>query len=91
LVILRGEKRAGCYHESLPSSVAENIRYGIAINCGVGFPVHNDSQIDSELATMKDYPRFYKAMQAEGREWVELFPRESINKEDDKEMQAQGE
>ena len=68
--------------DAVKKSEAEDIRYGIAINCGVGFPVHNDSQIDSALATMKDYPQFYKAMQAEGREWVDIFSRESISKFD---------
>ncbi|MBW6502002.1 MAG: hypothetical protein K0B05_11470 [Bacteroidales bacterium] len=68
--------------DAVKKSEAENIRYGIAINCGVGFPVHSDSQIDSALATMKDYPQFYKAMQAEGREWVDIFSMESINKFD---------
>ncbi len=60
----------------------ENINYGIAVNCGLGFPVHNDNQIDSVLATFKDYPQFYIAMQAEGREWVNIFSRASIEKFD---------
>ena len=68
--------------DAVRKSEAENIRYGIAINCGIGFPVSNDSQIDSAFATMKGYPQFYKAMQAEGREWVNIFTRESMNKFD---------
>ncbi len=60
----------------------ENINYGIAVNCGIGFPVHNDSQIDSVLATFKDYPQFLVAMQAEGREWLTNFSKESIGKFD---------
>src|SRR5512139_521724 len=68
--------------DAVRKSEAENIQYGIAVNCGLGFPVQNDSQIDSFLLTMKDYPQFYLAMQAEGREWVNLFSRESIEKFD---------
>ena len=68
--------------DAVRKSEAENILYGIAVNCGLGFPVSNDSQIDSVLATMKDYPMFYKAMQAEGREWVDIFSMESIKKFD---------
>ena len=68
--------------DALEKSEAENIRYGIAINCGLGFPVHMDSQIDSLLLTLKDYPQFFIAMQAEGREWVNIFSRESIEKFD---------
>lgn len=68
--------------DAVRKSEAENIQYGIAVNCGLGFPVQNDSQIDSFLLIMKDYPQFYTAMQAEGREWVDLFPKESIEKFD---------
>jgi hypothetical protein len=60
----------------------ENIRYGIVINCGVGFPVHKDSQIDSVILTLKNYPQFFIGMQAEGREWVNNFSKESMNKFD---------
>jgi len=68
--------------DAVRKSEAENIRYGIAVNCGLGFPVHNDSRIDSFLLMMKDYPQFYWGMQAEGREWVNLFSKESIEKFD---------
>lgn len=61
---------------------AEHIQYGIAVNCGLGFPVHNDSQIDSVLQIFKGYPQFYVAMQAEGREWMNIFSEESRNKFD---------
>ena len=68
--------------DAVLKSKNENIRYGIVINCGLGFPVHNDSQIDSVLLTLKDYPQFYLGMQAEGREWVNIFSKESMNKFD---------
>jgi histidinol phosphatase-like PHP family hydrolase len=68
--------------DAAAKSKAENIDYGIAVNCGVGFPIHNDSQIDSVLATFKGYPQFYVAMQAEGREWVNTFSKESRDKFD---------
>ncbi len=68
--------------DAAAKSLAENIDYGIAVNCGIGFPIHNDSQIDSVLATFRGYPQFYIAMQAEGREWVNTFSKESIDKFD---------
>ena len=68
--------------DAVKKSKEENINYGIAVNCGIGFPVHNDSQIDSVLATFRGYPQFYVAMQAEGREWVNTFSKESIAKFD---------
>jgi hypothetical protein len=68
--------------DAAKKSAAENIQYGIAVNCGVGFPVNTDRQIDSVLATFKGYPQFYLAMQAEGREWVNTFSKESREKFD---------
>ena len=68
--------------DAAKKSKEEHIQYGIAVNCGLGFPVHSDSQIDSVLATFKDYPQFFVAMQAEGREWVNIFSKESTSKFD---------
>jgi len=68
--------------DAVAKSKTENIDYGIAVNCGLGFPVHNDSQIDSVVALFTDYPQFYLAMQAEGREWVDIFSKESLEKFD---------
>jgi hypothetical protein len=68
--------------DAVLKSKNENIRYGIVTNCGLGFPVHSDSQIDSVLLTLKDYPQFYLGMQAEGREWVNIFSKESLEKFD---------
>jgi hypothetical protein len=68
--------------DAAKKSKEENIQYGIAVNCGIGFPVHNDSQIDSVLQIFKDYPQFYIAMQAEGREWVNTFSKNSRDKFD---------
>jgi hypothetical protein len=75
-------KGALTIEDALKKSQAENITYGIAVNCGLGFPVHTDAQIDSVLATFRGYPQFYVAMQAEGREWVDIFSKESIAKFD---------
>jgi len=68
--------------DAVKKSKAENISYGIAFNCGLKFPIHSDSQIDSVLNIMRDYPQFYIAMQAEGREWVNMFSKESRDKFD---------
>jgi hypothetical protein len=67
---------------AIKKSRTDHIQYGIAVNCGIGFPVHADSQIDSFLLVMKDYPQFFVGMQAEGREWVNTFSKESIAKFD---------
>ncbi len=46
--------------------------YGVAANCGLKFPVTNDSTLNSYLTSIQKEP-VYKAMQCEGREWVTLF------------------
>ena len=46
--------------------------YGVAANCGLKFPVTNDSTLNAYYNAIKKEPVF-KAMQCEGREWVTLF------------------
>jgi hypothetical protein len=52
------------------------INYGIAINCGVGFPITNDAAVFEFADSMRGAPVFL-AMQAEGREWVHMFSKEA--------------
>jgi hypothetical protein len=68
--------------DAVKKSKAENTLYGIAFNCGLKFPIHSDEQIDSVILLMKNYPQFFCAMQAEGREWINMFSKESIAKFD---------
>ncbi|MBN2812485.1 MAG: DUF1080 domain-containing protein [Bacteroidales bacterium] len=51
--------------------------YGLAPNCGLNFPVTNDSSLLAWYNEMKGEPVF-KAMQCEGREWVTLFSPQAI-------------
>jgi hypothetical protein len=51
--------------------------YGIAPNCGLNFPVTNDSSLIAFYNEMVSEPVF-KAMQCEGREWITLFSPEAI-------------
>ncbi len=51
--------------------------YGVAANCGLKFPVTNDSTLISYLKSIQNEPVF-KAMQCEGREWVTLFTPEAV-------------
>jgi hypothetical protein len=68
--------------DAVSKSEKENVKYGIAVNCGIGFPIQNDHQLDSVVIHMKKFPQFYNGMQAEGREWLNLFSKESISKFD---------
>jgi hypothetical protein len=63
--------------QALANSRRLGINYGIAINCGLGFPVHSDASVHEYLETMKGQP-CYVALQGEGREWMTLASPESI-------------
>lgn len=52
--------------------------YGLAPNCGLNFPVTNDSSLVAYYNEMAPEPVF-KAMQCEGREWITLFSPEYIS------------
>ncbi|MDR3792184.1 MAG: DUF1080 domain-containing protein [Terracidiphilus sp.] len=63
--------------QALANSHRLGIFYGIAINCGLNFPVHDDKSIRDYLASMQGQP-CYVALQGEGREWMTLTSPESI-------------
>ena len=63
--------------ELLDHSKKTGIKYGVAFNAGVGFPITNDSTLLANYEQYKDYPVFM-AMQAEGREWIGMFSEENI-------------
>ncbi|MGB5667803.1 MAG: hypothetical protein WBM53_13220 [Maribacter sp.] len=63
--------------ELLDHSKETGIKYGVAFNAGVGFPITNDSTLLANYDQYKEYP-VYMAMQAEGREWVTMFSKENI-------------
>ena len=63
--------------EALALSRQTGVFYGIAVNCGLNFSVTNDAGIYDYLDRMKGVPAFV-AMQAEGREWVNLFSKKAV-------------
>ena len=60
--------------QALAKSRRDGIQYGIAINCGKGFPTDNDDAARKFVESMQGRPVFI-AMQAEGREWTGMFSR----------------
>ena len=60
--------------QALAKSRRDGIQYGIAVNCGKGFPVQDDQSALQYLESMKGQACFV-AMQAEGREWTQMFSR----------------
>ena len=65
----------------LQNSQKTGINYGVAPNCGLHFPVTNDSSLYVYMDGVKDKPVF-RGMQAEGREWITLFSPEAVAKFD---------
>jgi len=63
--------------QALSNSRRLGINYGIAINCGLGFPVHSDDSVHDYLETMKNQP-CYVGLQGEGREWMTLTSPASV-------------
>jgi hypothetical protein len=67
--------------DALRRSRETGIYYGIAINGGLGQPAQNDAALEAFLREMDGKPA-YKAMQAEGREWVRMFSKATLEKFD---------
>jgi hypothetical protein len=67
--------------QALALSRATGMFLGLAVNCGKGFPVETDEGALAYLKTMEGQPAFV-AMQAEGREWVTMFSKETRAKFD---------
>ena len=78
IVDYHGHLKGGLTMEELiEHSKKTGIEYGVAFNAGVGFPITDDATLLANYEKYKDYP-VYIAMQAEGREWVDMFSKESI-------------
>ena len=63
--------------EAVALSRRNGIKYGIAANCGLKFPITDDRGIERFVQSLKGRPVFI-GMQAEGREWPPLFSKEAI-------------
>jgi len=64
--------------QALAKSRRDGIGYGIAVNCGKGFPIENDAGVVAFHESMKGQPCFI-AMQAEGREWTQVISRRAAS------------
>jgi hypothetical protein len=51
--------------------------YGLAVNCGIKMGFETDDSLKAYLDNHTHSPFTWLAMQAEGREWLELFSKES--------------
>ncbi len=56
--------------------------YGLAVNCGIKMGFETDDSLKAYLDNHTHSPFTWHAMQAEGREWLELFSKESRDRFD---------
>lgn len=56
--------------------------YGIAMNCGIKMGFETDAEVDEFFRNYKKPPHSFIAMQAEGREWLDMFSPQSVAKFD---------
>jgi hypothetical protein len=77
LVDLHAHVKGGLtLEQALALSRRSGMFLGLAANCGKGFQVEDDAGALAFVESMKGQPAFL-AMQAEGREWVSMFSRET--------------
>jgi hypothetical protein len=67
--------------EAIENAKQRNMKFGIAENCGLGFRVTDDEKLRPFLDKLEGKP-VYMAMQAEGREWLNMFSPKMIAKFD---------
>jgi hypothetical protein len=63
--------------EALAQARKYGYTYGIAVNCGLKMGFESDEELNTFLDAYEPSPFTWFAMQAEGREWLELFSPES--------------
>jgi hypothetical protein len=82
LVDLHAHLKGGLtLEQALALSRSTGMFLGIAANCGKGFPIETDAAAVEFVRSLEGQPVFV-GMQAEGREWVSMFSRETRAKFD---------
>ena len=78
LIDFHGHLKGGLTMDQACQHARNNgFNYGIAANCGLKFPVTNDSTLNAYLNGISQEPVF-EVMQCEGREWVTLFSPQAV-------------
>lgn len=68
--------------EALAHARSYGFNYGIAVNCGLKMGFESDEELENYLDSFEPTPLAWHAMQAEGREWLDLFSEESRDRFD---------
>lgn len=63
--------------EALEQARFYGYTYGLAVNCGLKMGMESEEELVAYLDAFEPEPLAWHAMQAEGREWLELFSQES--------------
>jgi hypothetical protein len=75
-------KRGLTLGQALANARKYGFTYGIAVNCGLKMKYENDDALQLFIKEYKKPANTFLAMQAEGREWLDLFSEETISKFD---------
>jgi hypothetical protein len=79
LADLHGHLKEGLtVDEILENGRKYGITYGIAYNCGIGMGFETNDSLQNFITNYKRPEQTYIAMQAEGREWLDIFSKETI-------------
>lgn len=65
--------------QALANARKYGFTYGFAVNCGLKMGFETDSALMEYVNTYDQPPITWFAMQAEGREWLDMFSKESIS------------
>lgn len=68
--------------QALDNARKYGFTYGFAVNCGIKMGFETDSALQEFIDTYEKPAGTWIAMQAEGREWLDLFSKENIAKFD---------
>ncbi len=75
-------KKGLTIEQTLEHSRSYGFTYGIAFNCGINMGFESNDSLQNFLENYKKPPQTYLAMQAEGREWLDIFSKETIGQFD---------
>jgi Domain of Unknown Function (DUF1080) len=67
--------------QAVAKSLNDGIQYGLAVNCGQAQPVTTDEGARKYVESLQSLPVFI-GMQAEGREWLQMFSRSAVQQFD---------
>ena len=65
--------------DALKNAERYGYKYGIAYNCGLNMGFESDDSLRTFVQNYRKPPGTYLAMQAEGREWLDMFSEQTVD------------